>query len=441
MNKRHGANRFAQLVLLGVVVCLGGVGPVRPEPMNRFERQRAQMILKIVKDDVSKFYYDTAFHGVDLDQAFAAANEKIDKAESNAQSFAAIARPLLSFKDSHLFFLPPARSAQIDYGFYMKMVGDRCAVTAVKDGTDAAAKDLKRGDLIDTIDGFPLTRDSLWGVNYVYKALAPRDKVRLKIQSPGGQPRDLEVAAKIGIKKRLLQLTSSGDVEDYIHEIEGLNHLARHKFMDMGEDLVIWKMPRFNLSPSEVKNNMRVVEKHKALILDLRGNPGGSIETLGAMVGAFLDGEVKIGDVQSREPIKAIIGKAAGDAWKGKMIVLLDSQSASSSEMFARVMQLEKRATVIGDRSAGAVMMSRTHSHEVGTDTIVVFAVSITVANIIMSDGKSLEHDGVVPDETVIETPEDIASGRDPVLARAASLCGVTLDPQKAGSFFPMEWK
>lgn len=432
---------LVRLATLSALLCLVGAGSLWPETISRFERARAKMMLKIIKDDIARFYYDPAYHGVDLEAAFSLANEKIDKADSIGQCFAAIARPLLEFKDSHTFFLPPARSARLEYGWHMKTIGDRCIVTAVEEGSDAAAKGLKRGDIIASIDGFRLTRDNLWGVNYVYRALAPRQTVRLNIESPGERARDLEVAAKVQMKKRLLQLTRSSDVEDYIHEIEDRAYLERHRFVDLGEDLLIWKMPQFDLSPSEVKNNMRRAEKHKALILDLRGNPGGAVETLGAMVGSFLDGEMKIGDVESRERMKPIMGKAVGEAWKGKLLVLIDSQSASASELFVRVMQLEKRATLIGDRSSGSVMMSRSYDHEVGSDTVIVFATSITVANIIMKDGKSLEHTGVEPDELMLPTPDDIAAGRDPVLAHAASLCGVTLDPEKAGSFFPVEWK
>jgi C-terminal processing protease CtpA/Prc len=69
------------------------------------------------------------------------------------------------------------------------------------------------------------------------------------------------------------------------------------------------------------------------------------------------------------------------------------------------------------------------------------FGSSITVADVIMSDGRSLEKEGVAPDEMLLPTAEDLAAGRDPVLARAAALCGVTLDPMKAGALFPVEWQ
>lgn len=58
-----------------------------------------------------------------------------------------------------------------------------------------------------------------------------------------------------------------------------------------------------------------------------------------------------------------------------------------------------------------------------------------------MSDGKCFEHVGVVPDEVLLPAAADLAGGRDPALARAASLCGVEIDPETAGGHLPIEWK
>ena len=82
-------------------------------------------------------------------------------------------------------------------------------------------------------------------------------------------------------------------------------------------------------------------------------------------------------------------------------------------------------------------MMSQTYDHRMAG---LVFSTSITIADIIMPDGKSLEKVGVEPDVLLLPTAEDLAAERDPVLAHAASLFGVSLDPGKAGSFFPVEW-
>jgi C-terminal processing protease CtpA/Prc len=323
----------------------------------------------------------------------------------------------------------------------MRMIGDRCYVIAVQEGSDAEAKGLKRGDAVLSLDGHIPSRDNLWGLRYVYRVLAPRGTTNLGVQGPGEQARQVEVKSLVEQKKKVLRLASGSDLGDYIRELEDRAWLGRHRFVEVGKKLLIWKMPEFDLAPGEVKSNMRKIRKHDALILDLRGNGGGSVEMLEHLVGSFLEGGVKIGDVKSRKRLKPITAKKLGDAYQGKLVVLVDSGSASASELFARVMQLEKRATVLGDRTSGSVMMSRFYSRTIGTGVQIFFGTSITVADIIMKDGHSLEHVGVVPDEVILPTAEDLVSGRDPLLSYAASLCGVTIDPEKAGSFFPVEWK
>jgi carboxyl-terminal processing protease len=160
------------------------------------------------------------------------------------------------------------------------------------------------------------------------------------------------------------------------------------------------------------------------------------------LLGHFFDKDVKMADIKSRKESKPIIAKTRGnDPFKGKVVVLIDSNSGSAAEIFARIMQLEKRGTVIGDRSAGAVMRSMAHPYEMGVNTVVFYGASITVADAVMSDGQSLEHIGVVPDELLLPSPEDMAARKDPVLARALELAGAKVDAAKAGAFFPYEWK
>ena len=119
---------------------------------------------------------------------------------------------------------------------------------------------------------------------------------------------------------------------------------------------------------------------------------------------------------------------------------VIDSRSASASELFARVVQLQKRGVVIGDTSSGSVMESMHYRYQTGTQTIAFFGASITDADLIMSDGVSLEHRGVVPDETMLPTSADLAANRDPVLAHAAETLGYKMTPEEAGKLFPYQW-
>lgn len=86
-------------------------------------------------------------------------------------------------------------------------------------------------------------------------------------------------------------------------------------------------------------------------------------------------------------------------------------------------------------------MQSQIFSEALGVNSLVMFAVSITNADVIMSDNKSIEHVGVIPDELILPTGEDLATGRDPVLARAVELLGGRLSADEAGKFFPYFWK
>jgi C-terminal processing protease CtpA/Prc len=128
-------------------------------------------------------------------------------------------------------------------------------------------------------------------------------------------------------------------------------------------------------------------------------------------------------------------------AFTGKLIVLIDSASYSASEVFARVIQLEKRGIVIGDVSLGKVMESKTTLHNIGSSSMSTnYGSLVTMANLLMADGKSLEGTGVTPDFVVLPGAQDLATGDDTVLAYAARQAGVEITPQAAGKLFPFEW-
>ncbi|HKB08788.1 MAG TPA: S41 family peptidase [Candidatus Polarisedimenticolia bacterium] len=409
-----------------------------PAEPTKFERDRARMMLNVIKKDLIKYYYDETFHGRNLEEIFQASMSRIDKAQTHTQLLTAVAMPVIELDDSHTTFIPPERSARFHFGWSMQPIGDQVFITAVQEGSDAEAKGVKRGDRVLTFNDGTISRETLWDLYYAHRVLVPSAKIPLLLQSPGEDPRRIEVAARVEEGKVIVDPLSPFDRGDFRRAMEEEAHIARNRLIELSEDVLIWRMPQFFLTDTDIRTAMNRIGKYGALILDLRDNPGGAVETLERLAASFVEPGTKVGDVKSRQPIPKIVARKTGDRYEGRVVVLVDSWSASCSEMFARTMQISGRAKVIGDRTMGAVMMSQTYDHRMAG---LVFSTSITIADIIMPDGKSLEKVGVVPDVLLLPTAEDLAAGRDPVLAHAASLFGVSLDPEKAGSFFPVEWR
>jgi C-terminal processing protease CtpA/Prc len=275
-------------------------------------------------------------------------------------------------------------------------------------------------------------------MEYNYNTLRPQPGKRVVVRTPDGQQRELALKAKVEKKPKQVNLTEL--FNDLYEDTEDEKKLPRYF---ESEDVFIWKLREFGLTESKVDEMLKRARTHKAVILDLRGNGGGYEITLKRMVGYFFDHDVVIGEAKRRKENKQIKAKTRGDkAFKGQLVVLVDSNSGSAAELFARVIQLEKRGTVIGDRSAGAVMRAVFRPGLLGdmsSGNMIPYGASITDSDMIMADGKSLEHTGVTPDEVVLPTAADLAARRDPALARAAALAGASLSPEKAGTLFPIE--
>jgi C-terminal processing protease CtpA/Prc len=414
--------------------------------VSKTDRDRGQVMLKTIREDIKKYYYDENLRGIDIDARFKLAGEQIEKANSLGQIMGIIAQAVVEFDDSHTRFIPPQRSSRTEYGWKMNLVGERAFVTAVKPGSDAEAKGLRIGDEIFSIDGFAPTRETLWKIKYYYYSLRPQPVMRLNIIRPNGKQEEIIVLAKITQGKRVVDMTGmsggGADIWDLIRRQESESYLRRHRYTNLGEDVFIWKMPQFDLADVEVDNMMEKTRKYPALIMDLRGNGGGAVKTLNRLIGHFFDRDIKIADWKGRKEFDPQIAKSRGDKhYKGKVIVLIDSESGSASEIFARIMQLEKRGTILGDRSAGAVMMSRFRQRQLGVDTVSFYGSNITEADVIMSDGKSLEKIGVTPDEAILPTGADLAAKKDIVMARALALAGLKMSAEETGKMFPIEWE
>jgi carboxyl-terminal processing protease len=434
-HKRHRIKLIVSLALFAVCAHAQQTQP----PMTSLERQRAIEILQVTASDVKKHYYDSKFHGVDIDAKVAEAKQQIEKEPSFNRAMSHVAAVLDALNDSHTFFVPPQHAYRHSFEMQYQMVGNHCFVTQVRPKSDADSKGVKPGDELVAINGYAVTRDDLWRMQYAFGILRPQPGLHVELKDPSGATRQLDVMAKFRETQRVEDVTGNG-IWDLIRQEETEEHLMRARIVEYGDQVTVLKVPEFSFDQIEVERMVDKARKHPNLIIDLRGNPGGSVETLKYLVGGMFDREVKIADRVGRKEAKPEVAKPLHNPFTGKLVVLVDARSASAAELFARVVQLEKRGEVIGDRTSGAVMEARHYEEKLGTDTVIYYGSSITESDLIMSDGKSLEHVGVTPDEILLPSANAIANGRDPVLAAAAQTLGATVSPEQAGKAFPYEW-
>lgn len=413
-----------------------------PASMPANDLHKVRTMLREGYETVKKEYYDPTYHGIDLDARFKEYDERLKAAPTMSAGLTMVAGFLDGLKDSHTYFMPPARSFTLDYGYRLAVIGDDVYVERVRPGTDAEAR-VKPGDRVMSINGTGVGRESFTRMQYLLQVVQPQPSTRLVVRDPAGAERTESVTTQVtpGRVQRDIFGGGGAELQDLELRDEAAAHLVRQRHIER-DGVMIWKMPWFFTENSEIDGIMSIARKQQTLILDLRGNPGGLVDTLQRLLGHVFPANVPIGTRVTRKGKSQLTVKSRGaDAFSGKLIVLIDAASASSAEIFARVVQLEGRGTVIGDRSSGAVMEAKMSQFAQAVPGIILYGFAVTDADLIMKDGRSLEVGGVIPDEKLVPSGEDLARGRDPVLARALKLAGIDMDPIDAGKLFPFEWK
>ncbi len=387
------------------------------------DRQTARELLKQMKTIVKEEYYDPKLRKVEFDDLCKQADDRIKAASNWNQAHEALAAVLLKFEDSHTVYLPSV-VMPINYGWRMQMIGNRCLITSVEPGSEAEKKGLKAGDQIVKLDGITPTNNNLWTIKYLYYVLRPQNSATLLLQTSDGKVREIEVKVMPDVDAGMKLIPV--DEEWNFSKLTSANALENHRFHSVSSILLAWKIPDFYLTNLEIDLFMTRAKKHQSLVLDLRGNRGGEADALEYFLRYFFDHEVKIGTEKNRKETKALMVQPIGNAgFKGKLIVLVDSDSGSAAEHFARIIQLEKRGKIIGDRTRGAVMKAKKTPFG-----------SMSIAEILMPDGNSLEKIGVTPDEILLPTSMDLMNRYDPVLSRAFFLSGLVLGADDAGRIF-----
>lgn len=159
--------------------------------------------------------------------------------------------------------------------------------------------------------------------------------------------------------------------------------------------------------------------KMKKLIIDLRGNPGGYLDSAIDITGWFLDpGQIiaiqDFGDNRRQENFRSHGPKIFKE--KNKLVILVNGGSASASEIMAGALSEYNIAKLVGTQTFGKGSVQELV--EITKDT----SLKVTIAKWLTPKGVSISKEGLTPDYEVKITKEDMDAGKDPQMDKAIEL-------------------
>ncbi|RHJ90223.1 S41 family peptidase [Parabacteroides bouchesdurhonensis] len=318
--------------LLALLLLTGTVLPVQAQKDNRFEVSKNLDIFNALVKEVEMFYVDS----VDVEKTL---RRGIDA--------------MLNGLDPYTEYYPEQEMEGLklittgEYGGIGSIIRQRdkdggVVIAEPFDGMPAALAGLKTGDhilAIDTVDVSKATNDR---VSELLKGV-PNTKIKLTIQRPGEKKAlKFEIVRKQVIVDQVTYYGVRNDSIGYIY-LKGFTDKSGQEVRDAFLDL---------------KKNHAI----KSLVLDLRDNGGGVLESAVQIVGLFVPkgsevlstkGKVKQWDRTYRtssEPIDTVMPIA----------VLINGNSASASEIVSGALQDLDRAVLIGQRSFGKGLVQST---------------------------------------------------------------------------------
>ena len=163
----------------------------------------------------------------------------------------------------------------------------------------------------------------------------------------------------------------------------------------------------------------------KAVVLDLRNNPGGYLQVAVDLAGWFVPKGTLVVSEEGRtgEPEK-LYARGNAALLDTPVVVLINQGSASASEILAGALRDQRKIKLVGEKSFGkGTVQELVNLHDESS-------MKITIAHWVLPSGKILEDGGLVPDVEVKMTDEDIENKRDPQLEKALEMAKELINKQ-----------
>lgn len=329
---------------------------------------------------VNEEYVDGTFNKVDWQ---ATRQQLLSKNyATKEQAYAAIRAALKSLNDPYTRFLEPEQFQALTsqtagelsgVGIRMEINEKTKSLQVVSpiENSPAANANLKPGDRIVAIDGKQTKGMNLEEASSLIRGEVGTS-VTLRISRDGQAPFDVNLKrAQIELPAVHFTLKEEGQLRvGYIN----LNEFSAH-------------------APQQMKKAIRALEQQNAnaYVLDLRGNPGG-----------LLNASVEIARMWVNEGvIVRTVNRKGGDQkfsanktamTKHPLVVLVDGNSASASEILAGALRDNQRATIIGSKTFGKAVVQSVHSLSDGS------GLAVTIQHYYPPNGENINQQGITPD-------------------------------------------
>ncbi len=319
-------------------------------------------------------------------------NNYVEEVDQKELIYGAI-KGMLDTLDPHTIFMPPDlfREMKIDttgefqgLGIRVQSVDQRLVVIEPLEGAPARKAGILSGDVILAIDGRDLRGVTLQDAVTLMRGPIGTQVV-LSIYREGFEaPKDFTL-----IRDRIR--TSSVD----FRLLDGNDGYIRVRAF---QDRTAGQM-----TAAIEKLKAEADGRLEGLILDLRGNPGGLLDEAVKMVDEFVaEGKIVSTIGRNRGHIEVERAHKSGIFLKGKLVLLIDSGSASAAEIVAGALQDHGRAVLVGVNSFGKGSVQNIIDLDDGS------GLKITVARYYTPSDRSIDSIGIKPDITVVQ-PEVLA--------------------------------
>jgi carboxyl-terminal processing protease len=427
---------MSKRILSAILLCaaLASIAAAQTRPLQQPEvanvpARRAdarQETFDIVWRIVKEKHFDPAFGGVDWDKVRERYAPRVAELKSDAELYVLLQKMIGELHQSHFYIIPPEAIPRSDskepesggVGLDLQIINDQAVITRVEPDSKAASAALRPGYIIKQID------DS--SVEQMMRAVAKGKDfsalIRLRMRR---QVMD-RINGKPGSFVRIGYLDDQDRLREAEIERQRLKGEMSPAFGNFPPQYMEFESRRLQGGIGYVRFNIFVTplaEKLRAairgmsdapgIIIDLRGNPGGIGGMASGLAGLLETKEASLGTMTMRAAkINFVIFPQSG-AYEGKVVILTDGGSASTSEVFAAGMQELGRAAVIGERSMGAALPS--HIEKLPTGALFQYA----IADFKTPKGALIEGRGVAPDREVKLTRAALLAGRDSQLDAA----------------------